>query len=287
MTWFKVDDGFYDHPKVATLSMAARGLWVSAGSYCARHLTDGVITARQVRVLGGTKTQINALLEEGLWRTIEGEKGAKSYAFHDWFSMQPSRKEVEEKRESARERKRDWRANKTGENAATSDNEEMSQRDGTRDGTRDNACDFPVRHASPDPTRPDPTIIVTPANNSYVPREAELAAGEKENFEDPLAAASRRAREAGIPDHVIAEGCRRFQAKPPPKGPGLLRTLIDEAHREHNQATSEAQAKQARREARDSCQVCHGDLTITLSDGTAWKCPHDGTQPPTHTPNYF
>ena len=67
MTWFKVDDGFYDHPKVIDLPLAAVGLWALAGAYCARHLTDGVITDRQIRAIGGTRKQAAALVAAGLW----------------------------------------------------------------------------------------------------------------------------------------------------------------------------------------------------------------------------
>ncbi|STD70923.1 Uncharacterised protein [Corynebacterium ulcerans] len=33
MTWFKVDDGFYDHPKFLDVPNAAVGLWVKAGAW--------------------------------------------------------------------------------------------------------------------------------------------------------------------------------------------------------------------------------------------------------------
>ena len=47
----------------------------------------------------------------------------------------------------------------------------------------------------------------------------------------------------------------------------------------HETTVAEAE-RQARREARDACPVCHGDTIITLSDGRGWRCPHDGTTPP-------
>lgn len=51
------------------LDMAARGLWVSAGSYCARHLTDGAITGSQIRAIGGTSKQAEKLVAAGLHST--------------------------------------------------------------------------------------------------------------------------------------------------------------------------------------------------------------------------
>src|SRR5574343_246506 len=41
MTWARLDDGFYDHPKVEATSVAAIGLWVKLLTYCCKHLTDG------------------------------------------------------------------------------------------------------------------------------------------------------------------------------------------------------------------------------------------------------
>lgn len=104
--WFKIDDGFHDHPKVLSLSMAARGLWASAGSYAGRHLTDGKITSREVRLLGGTKTQIAALVDAGLWDDL----GGGQYQFHDWEAYQPTRETVERERANSRARLQRWRA---------------------------------------------------------------------------------------------------------------------------------------------------------------------------------
>lgn len=65
MTWFKVDDGFYDHPKVENLSMAARGLWVTAGSWCAKQLTDGVISKKKLGSLAAPRHRSGGLSMRG------------------------------------------------------------------------------------------------------------------------------------------------------------------------------------------------------------------------------
>lgn len=51
MTWFKLDDGFADHPKVAEAGSAAAWLYIAGLCYCSRNLTDGVIPAAMVRRL--------------------------------------------------------------------------------------------------------------------------------------------------------------------------------------------------------------------------------------------
>lgn len=158
MPWFKVDDSFYDHPKVENLSMAARGLWLTCGVWCAKHLTDGVISAKRVRALGGTPAQIKALIKNGLWSECKGDSGAKCYAFHDWFDMQPSREQIYEKREIERQKKRKQRTNQTSDNATTSRFVEMSPRDTSGDNPRDTPRDSLGLSRAPDPTRPDPTL---------------------------------------------------------------------------------------------------------------------------------
>lgn len=154
MPWFKVDDGFYDHPKVIGLDMNAIGLWALAGSYCARHLTDGVITDRQIRAIGGTRRQAEKLVSAGLWTVDDAPVNARRYFFNDWRDFQPSRGETLRKREEDAERKRKARAAK----AAKQGQRENVRSDVHVDVQPESA--LPGVHAPsalPDPTRPDPT----------------------------------------------------------------------------------------------------------------------------------
>ncbi|WP_437582702.1 hypothetical protein ACSAGD_10580 [Paramicrobacterium sp. CJ85] len=100
MTWFKVDDGFWSHPKTATLSDAAVTLWVRAGAYSCQHLTDGVI-ARTVLRLVGTEDAAGELVAAGLW--LEHPEG---WVFHDWGDYQETRDAVRKRRDDWRERQR-------------------------------------------------------------------------------------------------------------------------------------------------------------------------------------
>ena len=45
MPWFRVDDSFDQHPKADAAGNRALGLWVRAGAYCARLLTEGFVPA--------------------------------------------------------------------------------------------------------------------------------------------------------------------------------------------------------------------------------------------------
>lgn len=90
MVWFKVDDSFYDHPKTEELSDSAIALWTRAGSYCARHLTDGFISHRKAdRMCDNPATAITELVDAGLW-----ERESDGYRFHDWHEYQPTREEA-------------------------------------------------------------------------------------------------------------------------------------------------------------------------------------------------
>lgn len=273
MVWFKVDDGFYDHPKIEDLSMAARGLWVTAGSWCGKQLTDGVISKKRVRQLGGTPAQIKGLIEAGLWIETKDDSGSIAYAFRDWFDMQPSREQVKESREIERERKRNWRSNRT---AQTSDKQDKRENVPTGQPTgqppgQDAGQIRPSRH--PDPTRPDPTLYIDqgsqPTTGDHV-RE-ETMAGEL-NLDD-LAAATRRARQAGISEQAITRGTAEYHKRPEPKGPGLLRTLIDDAHAELASEETQSAQRASRRAAIEACDQCD-ENGMRYTNGQARRCNH-------------
>lgn len=101
MPWFKVDDQLYSHPKWLATSPAARALWVSAGSWCAAHLTDGQVPRHVLSILGGRPRDAADLVRAGLWVTADD-----GWAFHGWLEMQPSAEQVEGERAAARDRQR-------------------------------------------------------------------------------------------------------------------------------------------------------------------------------------
>lgn len=114
MTWFKVDDGFYAHPKVLTASLPAVGLWVRAGAWCAQQLADGRLPRAAVALVGGTPELADELVAVGLWdRTDDG------YAFHDWDDYQPSKSDVIDRRAKTAERVRRHREKVAVGNAVT------------------------------------------------------------------------------------------------------------------------------------------------------------------------
>lgn len=108
MVWFKVDDDLAFHHKTIAAGNAAMGLWVRAGSWSARHLTDGFVPDHVVIVIG-TPAQAQRLVSAGLWAPAED-----GFRFHDWSgepgqTRQPSAVEVRQKRAEAAERQRESR----------------------------------------------------------------------------------------------------------------------------------------------------------------------------------
>jgi len=90
MTWFKVDDSFYDHPKVFDAPDSAVALWTRAGSWSARNLTDGFVpTGMPARFCDDHETAVRELVRRGLWSRTSG-----GYRFHDWDQYQPTRQEA-------------------------------------------------------------------------------------------------------------------------------------------------------------------------------------------------
>lgn len=108
MTWFRIDDSFGSHPKVLGIPRKERatavGLWTLAGVWCARNLTDGFLGDHMVDELGCTKKYAAILVDARLWESAPG-----GYRFINWLEYQPSRAEVEQRREDDRIRKAEAR----------------------------------------------------------------------------------------------------------------------------------------------------------------------------------
>ncbi len=149
MTWFKVDDRLHSHPKVLAAidrRPSAMGLWVVAGSWAADHLTDGVVTRRQVERLGFSVKDAHALVEAGLWE----QESLAVYRFHDWSRFQPTKAEVEYKRSDLHQKRA--AAGRAGGLASA------AARKAKREAkTKQVASGSVEQEESPDPARPGPT----------------------------------------------------------------------------------------------------------------------------------
>lgn len=94
MAWFKVDDKLWGHPKWLATPVRARGLWVTAGSWCASQETDGAVPRHVLATLGGRAVDAAALVDAGLWATTR-----QGWRFHDWSQFQPDAASLRAKRD--------------------------------------------------------------------------------------------------------------------------------------------------------------------------------------------
>ena len=146
MPWFKVDDSLHSHPKWIAASPHARALWVTAGSWCAAHLTDGHVPKHMLTLFGARPKDAAELVRLGLWVEADDEPEG-GWRFHDWDQYQPSAASVMAERAAARERQR--RARERAKQARESRG--MSR----RDARRDSPVNDTASHGPPDPTRPN------------------------------------------------------------------------------------------------------------------------------------
>lgn len=108
MSWFKVDDKLWGHPKWLSLSKGAKALWITAGSWCASNETDGHIPRTALRPLGGTPREANELTTTKLW-----EPTPTGWVFHNWATFQPTHAQLTERRTTTRQRVENWRTRNT------------------------------------------------------------------------------------------------------------------------------------------------------------------------------
>lgn len=115
MSFFFIDDAFYDHPKVKALPRGATrkgaiSLWTLAGTWSARYLQDGLIPPHMIAELGGSDKDADALVATELWHQADHECPAcpwvpdGHYLFHDWPQWNKTKDQVERERKAARER---------------------------------------------------------------------------------------------------------------------------------------------------------------------------------------
>jgi DnaD/phage-associated family protein len=98
MSWVKLDDRYFDNPKIAALSDAAKVAHLESMTYCARELTDGHVPLNKAKALAG-KPRIVQELVPHLW-----EPAANGFMVHDYLKYNPTREQVLRERESAKRR---------------------------------------------------------------------------------------------------------------------------------------------------------------------------------------
>lgn len=115
MTWVRIDDALWSHPKMLELPSGAVRLWLFALCWSGQQMSDGRVSHACVRLLGGKKTDVEKLVSAGLWDVAED-----GFQIHDYLEYQTPRAKVQAEREAAKERMRRARSGEHSPNFAGS-----------------------------------------------------------------------------------------------------------------------------------------------------------------------
>lgn len=111
MTWVRLDDGFFRHPKARAAGKDGRALFVAGLCWSADNLTDGFIpTASLAQVLHDAEVRaptVVRLVDAGLWEPTD-----VGWHIHDFLDFNKSREAVLKERDAWR--KRQTRARNNG-----------------------------------------------------------------------------------------------------------------------------------------------------------------------------
>lgn len=146
MSWVRIDDQAWDHPKHVAAGPMAFALWVWGLLYCSRHTTDGLVPADAPLRCGVPKAEreVTRLVVAGLWDEVEG-----GYCIHDYHEYNPSKSQVIKRKEAAAKRLADWRKRK---GYAHGNADETPLHDGFE--SVGNSCPVPVPVPVPVPQEP-------------------------------------------------------------------------------------------------------------------------------------
>ena len=151
MSWFKVDDGFHNHPKAMAAGNAACGLWSRCGSYCSQQpSTEGVVPDAIAKAYG-TKAEIARLVAVGMWEPVEG-----GYRMHDYHEYNPTAEQAKAKKASRSESGREGGIKSGESRRAKAAAEREAEANSEANASRKTKQTLQAK-TNPDPTRPDPT----------------------------------------------------------------------------------------------------------------------------------
>jgi len=195
MTWFKIDDDFFFHPKVIAASNSAIGLFVRCGSWASNHLTDGFIPDKVIEMFG-SDADITRLVNVGLLEETDGD----GYLMPAFLDYNPSADEVKATRAASAERQRQSRGRRSDDPEDVTRESGVSHKDVTRDSR--------VSHSAP--TRPDPTHIKPPPPGNTQPVDKVVVAASKKIIEINPPSTAPKKRHA-----YLAAMQRRLRAEHP------------------------------------------------------------------------
>jgi hypothetical protein len=103
VSWAKLDDRFWIHPKVTAVGNAGAGIFGRMLSYCGCFLTNGLVPADAVTIIvGDDRAVLQRMHDLGMVEIRE----SGSVFIRDYLDYNPDRDKVEADKEAARERMR-------------------------------------------------------------------------------------------------------------------------------------------------------------------------------------
>ena len=181
MTWVRLADDFYDHPKVLAAGPVAAYVWACGLAYANRYLTDGYLPRAAVRRLADVEDPYRLaqrLVDVGLW--VPADDG---WQIHDFAEYQPSSDSVRAERDANRERMRTWRER------------QKSGRDSGDGNSVTNGVTNASVTGSPDPAV-NPVPVTLPAGRTPTPQPPSPQAGPGERAQTTNQ--RRRSRSQGV-----------------------------------------------------------------------------------------
>jgi len=189
MTWVKLDDQFFAHPKVIDLSKDAKLLYLAALNHCAAQLTDGALSSGAVRAVAALVDVQRSVAEElvnaGLWETTD-----TGYAVHDYLTYNRTAEQVKADRAANTERQSRYRDRHASESNAVTN---TIIKEGVTPLVQ------PSTHASLDPSPvPTPEVEPVPKPSRKTTRAARTASADRSG--QPFAIVSAVLDDRGIAD---------------------------------------------------------------------------------------
>lgn len=93
MSWARLDDNFWMHPKILIAGNSAAGVFARMLSYCGCYLTDGLIPEPIAdQIIGKDRKALEALEKQGMVARMD----SGSIYIKDYLEHNPSKAEVED-----------------------------------------------------------------------------------------------------------------------------------------------------------------------------------------------
>lgn len=97
MSWAKLDDTFWMHPKILIAGNTAAGIYARMLAYCGCYLTDGLVPQAIVTtIVGKDNKALQALIDLNMLEPLE----TGSVFIHNYLEFNRSKREVDEDRKT-------------------------------------------------------------------------------------------------------------------------------------------------------------------------------------------